>query len=468
MADTAVAASVKEEQPLEQKPAAEPKQEESTETTAPTETDVKAEPAEEHKTNGNGEAKMTSKDVNTKSEQRPLQPVARRVSQLTIGPAHGRRTHKDNGQNGIRSSYEDLPESNDPDEICRQVDFYFSDSNLPTDKYLLRQTGGHENKPFPLKEIHSFKRMRHFQPFAAVLDAVKQSKILDITDDGMITRKTPLSDKFTFDIVQNKKLLEDENMPRSIYAKGFGEEHSGSQTEIEDFFKVFGDVNAVRLRRYYPGNNFKGSVFVEFADEKTAQDFLALETKPTFKGKELLIKPKQQYCDEKIEEIKSGKVKPNYQRDHSKGGDRDNWKSRRDHDQKNSRGRDRGGRDRGGRGRGRGGNRGERRQDRNRSAERKAENGDAAEVKAEVKVENTATNDEATTASAAAVEVDTAPIKSEPEAAATTTAAAAGGADAGEVQTNGKKRAREEDGDGEGGADDGGAAEKNKKVKTDE
>ena len=41
----------------------------------------------------------------------------------------------------IKTRFEDLPESSDADEIRRQIEFYFSDSNLPIDAYLLDQTG---------------------------------------------------------------------------------------------------------------------------------------------------------------------------------------------------------------------------------------------------------------------------------------------------------------------------------------
>lgn len=272
--------------------------------------------------------------------------------------------------------------------------------------------------------------MRHFQPFTAVLDAVRKSTTLNITDDGMITRKTPLSEKFTLDIDQNKKLLEDESMPRSIYAKGFGREHKGSQTEIEDFFKVFGDINAVRLRRTNY-KDFKGSVFVEFADPAVAEDFLALENKPTFKGEELMFKSKRQYCDDKIQDIKDGKVKPAASRGGSRGGkrDNDNWKERRDQDQ---RGRGRGRGDRGGRGRGRGG-----RQDRNRSRDRRdrgdESNGQEAAAAAPTETANGG-------AEAAPV------VKTEPDA----------------QPQNDKKRAREDDAPGVP------EAESNKKVKTEE
>lgn len=227
----------------------------------------------------------------------------------------------------MKSDFTDLPESSDANEIRRQVEFYFSDSNLPTDKYLLQQTGGHKNLPVDLKVIHNFKRMRHFQPWSAVVEAVKSSKMLDLNDKNEITRKVPLSDRFTDDVEENRALHADSTMARSIYAKGFGNETKTTQTEIEEFFSMFGNVNAVRLRRRQDGL-FKGSVFVEYSTEEEAAEFLALKTKPFYKvaGSEdrvLDIKSKKEYCDQKVEDIKSGKIAPKSPRRekfHSRGG----------------------------------------------------------------------------------------------------------------------------------------------------
>ena len=299
--------------------------------------------------------------------------------------AHHRRNKKN-----IKTRFDQLEESTDPDEIRHQVEFYFSDSNLPIDNYLLQITGGHMNKPVDLKIIHNFKRMQHFQPFSAVRDAVQESNFLNIDKDNQITRKEPLDKKFTDNVYTNRSMLHTSSMHRSVYVKGFGEETESSQLDLEKFFEDVGDVKSVRLRRYDDGT-FKGSVFVEFADEEQQQIFLSLEPKPTWNGKELDIQSKQDYVELKNQGILDGSVKPrspgrrpyNSDRKPSRGRDnyhrrsndyddrkydkrsrdddgdedmvdKDDWKSRRDRDQKHDK-RDRyGGRGRG-RGRGRGG-----------------------------------------------------------------------------------------------------------------
>jgi lupus La protein len=241
-----------------------------------------------------------------------------------------------------------------------KVEFYFSDSNLPMDKFLLSKVGGSANHPVDLSMLHSFKRMRHFQPFSAIVEALRTSQTLELADnDTKVRRKVPLPESVNESldpgVIQS---FEDEAMIRSIYAKGFGEEKPSTQFDIEAFFAPHGPTNAIRLRRTYD-KIFKGSVFVEFDSEETQQKFLALNPKPKWKGQELLIKSKKDYCDEKIKEIEAGRIQPNRNRGSFRGRGRGDgnanrdWRERRAEDQQ--RGFEKGGRGhRGRRGRGNG------------------------------------------------------------------------------------------------------------------
>lgn len=152
------------------------------------------------------------------------------------GHRGGNDYHK---KDGVRTDFARKEESSDQTEIRRQVEFYFSESNLPIDKFLLEETGGSENKPFPLKTLHTFKRMRHFQPFSAVVEAVRNSEVLEVNDKDEVYRKVPLDSKFTNDAKKNAELLTSVSMARSIYAKGFGEETRTSVFDIEEFVNAF-------------------------------------------------------------------------------------------------------------------------------------------------------------------------------------------------------------------------------------
>ncbi|KAK3307063.1 uncharacterized protein B0T15DRAFT_529086 [Chaetomium strumarium] len=196
------------------------------------------------------------------------------------------------------------PVTDDPVKIRAQVEFYFSDSNLPTDKFMWDSTGGVENKPMSLKTICSFKRMRQFQPYSAVVAALRESTFLELSgEEGqeVVRRK---------EAYVSSSEAQKARLNASVYAKGFGEEEPSTQFDIEAFFANYGHVNNVRLRRTNE-DLFKGSVFVEFATAEEAEAFVKLDPKPTFKGKELLIMKKKDYLDEKNRQIKEGLIEPN-------------------------------------------------------------------------------------------------------------------------------------------------------------
>ena len=205
------------------------------------------------------------------------------------------------------------------------------------DKFLLEQVGGSKNNPVPIKTLHSFKRMRHFQPFEAIVTALKESEILEVTnDDTCVRRKIPLPESLDNGPDESAvKVFEDWAMPRSVYVKGFGEEVPTTQFDIEAFFAPYGPTNAIRLRRS-DTKLFKGSVFVEFADEDLQKAFLALDPKPKFKGQDLQIMSKKQYCDQKVEDIKTGKIKANARYDRDRRGP-PNDRGRKDRDVKRKR-----------------------------------------------------------------------------------------------------------------------------------
>ncbi|CAJ2512306.1 Uu.00g053210.m01.CDS01 [Anthostomella pinea] len=321
--------------------------------------DVKVEVREE--TEPNAEDKDSTKDEKDAGETKPVGPSIFNppANMLKV------RRNKHHGKPFTKPDPVVLPDSDDPEDIRKQVHFYFSDSNLPGDKYMWGQTGGEENKPVPVSKIASFARMRRFKPYTAVINALKASSFLVV--EGAEGEET-VRRKNAYD--PSKKLTPNQVIERSVYVKGFGEGEPDTQIQVEAFFSQFGEYSEVRLRKddkdIEHNKPFKGSVFVQWADKETAEKFMALDPKPQWKQHDLLILWKQDYMDQKAQAIREGKLEPmdgpsrshrgrggrgrgrGQSRGNHRGGDSDDWKKRREQDQQN------GFRDNNGRGRGRG------------------------------------------------------------------------------------------------------------------
>ncbi|KAF1993157.1 hypothetical protein P154DRAFT_590896, partial [Amniculicola lignicola CBS 123094] len=81
-----------------------------------------------------------------------------------------------------------------------QVEYYFSDENLPTDVHLLQCCGGTENRPVSVSRICGFKKMRKFKPKSMVIAALRKSVFLEVSANGKeLWRKVPLAGKTILD-----------------------------------------------------------------------------------------------------------------------------------------------------------------------------------------------------------------------------------------------------------------------------
>jgi lupus La protein len=186
--------------------------------------------------------------------------------------------------------------------------------------------------------------MQRFEPYSAIVAALKASSTLEVLNedkpnDEQVRRKKPLPENLGTSHDEVRANYEHESMKRSIYAKGFGDETSKTQVEIEQFFAPY-MASAVRLRRANDGT-FKGSVFVEFESEEDMQQFLELDDKPEWDGKPLQIKSKAAYCKEKDNLINEGKIRRNDldEDDSPHGGKRGGFRGSRGRGRGNFRGR---------------------------------------------------------------------------------------------------------------------------------
>ncbi|KAF9529117.1 hypothetical protein CPB83DRAFT_875734 [Crepidotus variabilis] len=172
-----------------------------------------------------------------------------------------------------------------------QVEFYFADANLPYDKFMWTLYSKDPEHWVPISTVASFKRMKEYSANGNewLVNAIRLSDFLEVDESGEKVRRTTEP--------QEPK----NQMQRSVYAKGFGEEDPTLQKRLEELFSQYGPVSAVRMRRDEK-KVFKGSAFAEFKDFESVAKFLNADPKPSWDGKELLIMTKEDYCEMKIKE----------------------------------------------------------------------------------------------------------------------------------------------------------------------
>jgi len=100
--------------------------------------------------------------------------------------------HSENTLVGLFPVSPEVPEHPEGEAIRQQVEFYFSDQNLPNDKHLLELCGGTQNFPVSINEILGWKKMRRFKPKPQVIVALRKSALLEVVDNKRIRRRIPL------------------------------------------------------------------------------------------------------------------------------------------------------------------------------------------------------------------------------------------------------------------------------------
>ena len=170
----------------------------------------------------------------------------------------------------------EVPTIADTSKIIKQVEFYFSDSNLPRDRFLQEELKKNEDGWIALSTIGSFKRMQALSTDLAVIaEALKDSKFVEVSADGTSVRRISALPEHTAD-----------SMKTSVLVRGFNPETTTLE-QLEEFFaSVSGKVTAIRLRRNAQSKTFKGSVFLHLScEEETAR---LVELKTLTRGEETL------------------------------------------------------------------------------------------------------------------------------------------------------------------------------------
>ncbi|XP_068637104.1 la-related protein 6A [Aristolochia californica] len=118
------------------------------------------------------------------------------------------------------------------DKIIRQVEYYFGDENLPTDKFLLKHVKKNKEGFVPIGLIASFRKMKKLCPDILLIEAaLKASSHLVISSDGKRVRRLhPLPDTDIKD-----------GMSRTVLVENLPEDHSS-----ENIQRICGGVGIIK------------------------------------------------------------------------------------------------------------------------------------------------------------------------------------------------------------------------------
>ncbi|KAH0642588.1 hypothetical protein KY290_035540 [Solanum tuberosum] len=199
-------------------------------------------------------------------------------------------------------------------KVIRQVEFYFSDSNLPKDGFLRKTVEESEDGLVSLALICSFSRMRSHLDLGvakpedisddtvqAVAEALKASSFLKISEDGKKVGRVS-------ELAKPEEVIEQIDV-RTIAASPL--EYSVKLEDVESFFGQHGKVNSVRLPRHVADKRvFCGTALVEFSNEEDAVNIVKQNL--VYGGVELELKPKKDFDVERA--IEEKEVEQNHPR----------------------------------------------------------------------------------------------------------------------------------------------------------
>eukprot|EP01134_Creolimax_fragrantissima_P004524 CFRG4524T1 len=177
--------------------------------------------------------------------------------------------------------------------IRKQVEFYFSDSNVSRDKFLKEKIGETPEGWVDLSVIGSFKRMKSLTTeLTDITEALKTANadLIVLSEDGLkVKRVAPIPTEY-------------DARSRTMYAKGFPT--TMTIDEYMTFWNAIGQVNAVRIRKTMKRDQ-KPSCFVEFKSEDEMKRVLALNLEHVHEGTatQLVTKSQQQYTTDKTAEL---------------------------------------------------------------------------------------------------------------------------------------------------------------------
>lgn len=187
-------------------------------------------------------------------------------------------------------------------DIIRQIEYYFSESNMRRDKFLNQKAAENEEKWIDISVLLTFNRLKAItEDVKVITDALEKSThgTVQISEDRLKLRRHPENPFPEFNETRRK-----ETQARTAYAKGFPLD-SDLTTLIDFFHDNFEGVEQVSMRKYFEPKSknylFKGSVFITFKTRELAEAFVA-QPELKYKEKDLLRYSQAKYIEAKRKE----------------------------------------------------------------------------------------------------------------------------------------------------------------------
>ncbi|KAG2493185.1 hypothetical protein HYH03_008605 [Edaphochlamys debaryana] len=122
--------------------------------------------------------------------------------------------------------------------LLKQVEFYFSDANLPTDKKLLKQIRKDPEGFVPVKLFANFRKVRALSKDVAVItEALRGSTLLQLSDDSKRVKRLVTVPDYDIGDIQRRTIVV-ENLPGNP---------SPTIESVTDMFRLYGKVKLVRI-----------------------------------------------------------------------------------------------------------------------------------------------------------------------------------------------------------------------------
>lgn len=169
---------------------------------------------------------------------------------------------------------EETPDENVGAKIVKQLEYYFSDTNLPYDKFLKNETKA-DNGWVKISVLLTFKRLASLSTDPIIISsAVRNATNINIEVDESNEKIRRKADS-TVPVADQEFL--NEMIERSVYCKGFPK--TTTMDELLEFAATFGDnvISKVTPRRLKT-KEFKGSLYFTFNSKEEAEKFLKLDS----------------------------------------------------------------------------------------------------------------------------------------------------------------------------------------------